>query len=120
MTDVVLNEGAIRHFLHDPTSQLGRHMGRLATRVNQHAHANVAPHTRSGDLASLLRVKGPFQDTDALYFLVGTDAAHPWRGHEPFNYPLALELGGVTPGGTPYHYPFLTPALIQVGFRQGA
>jgi hypothetical protein len=120
MSDVILNEGAISHFLHDPASPLGRHMSRLAGNVKTLAIQH-APHGRTGDLIAGMKVKGPFQDTDALFYLVGTDATHPWRGHEPFNYPILIELGGgKTPQGKDVKStPFLVPALIQAGFRQG-
>lgn len=116
---VTLNEGAIRSFFHDEAGPVGRLIARKAAEVTTHAHNNASAHVRSGDLLQHLRFAGIFQDPDALFALVGTDAAHPWRGHEPFNYPIALELGGVTPQGAPYHYPFLTPALVQTGFRRG-
>ena len=117
---VVLHEGAIRSFFHEEAGPVGRLIARYAGEVTVHAHNNAAAHVRSGDLLQHLRFAGIFQDQDSLHALVGTDAAHPWRGHEDFNYPIALELGGVTPSGRPYHYPFLGPALEQAGFRKGA
>jgi hypothetical protein len=115
---VMLHEDAISRFFHSESGPVGRLIARKADEIEAHARNNAAAHVRSGDLIGALGVRGPFQDPDSVYMLVGTSATHPWRGHEPFNYPIALELGGVTPGGAPYHYPFLTPAIQAAGFRR--
>lgn len=115
---VVLHEGTISRFFHDETGPLATYVARRSAEVTTHAHNNLSGHVRSGDAIQSLRFAGIFQGVDSLYSLVGTDAAHPWRGHPDFNYPIALELGGVTPSGVPYQYPFLGPALEASGFRK--
>jgi len=96
---------------------VGRLIARKASEIEAHARNNAAAHVRSGDMLAELGVQGPSQDADALFMLVGTAAAHHWKGHDDFNYPIALELGGFTPSGTFYHYPFLRPAILAAGFR---
>lgn len=115
---VVLHDSVIREFFHDETGPLGRHVAKIAGEVTILAHNNLAAHVRSGDAITRLRFAGMFQEPDSLMALVGTDAKHPWRGHPDFSYPLALEFGGVTPGGVAYHYPWMDPALKAVGFRR--
>jgi len=121
MTRVVLNEQAIRQFFHNGAGPLGRYIRAKSDEVLIHAAANAAPHVRSGDMLAGLQAVGPLQAADSLYEEVGSDARHPWKGHADFNYPLALEFGGVTPQGRAYGpYPWLAPALISSGFRRGA
>jgi hypothetical protein len=115
----ILNDSAIDLFFRSEEGPLGRYIARKAAEITTHAHNNLVPHVRSGDAIQSLRFAGIFQDPDALFALVGTDAAHAWKGHEPFNYPIALELGGVTPSGAGYHYPFLGPAVEASGFVPG-
>lgn len=122
MSAVVLNEGAIEKFFHDPASRLGRLIESKAKEIHtvavQHATANI----RSGLMMERLMdtPAGPLQDKDGVYWVVGSDATKPWKGHEPFNYPIALEKGGYTPQGIFYQYPFLDPALRAAGFRPPA
>jgi hypothetical protein len=112
---VILNEAAIERFFHSEAGPMARLIARKASEIKAHA-ANVAPF-RDGGLIVGLQTRGPFQDPDALFMLVGSDAVKPWKGHEPFNYPIAQELGGVTPGGVPYRNPFLVPGVLAAGFR---
>jgi len=99
-------------------------MGRLVAlkgeEIFAHAFDKAAPHFRSGDMLAKMKRTPVRSDGESVYMLVGTDAAHPWRGHQNFNYPIALELGGVTPQGKYYRYPFLGPAAEAAGFRKGA
>jgi len=117
--DLRINEGAINRFFHNPAGPLGTYVALKTEEILAHAFANAAPHFRSGDMEAELKRTEFRQDGDSLYKLVGTDAAHKWRGHEDFNYPIALELGGVTPQGSYYRYPFLGPAVEAAGFRKG-
>jgi hypothetical protein len=117
---VILHDGVIRQFFHSEEGELGRYISRKSQEIVTYAHNNLSAHVRSGDAIQSLRDAGIFQEADSLYSVVLADAAHPWRGHPDFNYPIALELGGVTPQGAFYQYPFLAPALIAAGFRRGA
>lgn len=119
MSELVINEGAINRFFHNAAGPLGTLIALKTEEILAHAFNNVAPHFRSGDMEAHLNRTEFRQDADSVYKLVGTDAAHTWRGHEDFNYPIALELGGVTPQGSFYHYPFLGPAVEAAGFRKG-
>ena len=112
---VILDEAAIARFFHDGTGPVGRMIERRATAIKSFA-ANNAPF-RDGGLIVGLKVEGPLQDPESLYMLVGSDATKPWRGHPDFNYPIAQELGGLTPSGFPYRNPFLVPAVLTAGFR---
>lgn len=115
MTDVVLNQAAISRFFHNEAGPVGRLVERKSLEIKQHA-ANVAPF-RDGGLIVGLQIKGPRQDADALFTLVGSDATAPWKGHEPFNYPIAQELGGYTPAGVFFRNPFLVPGVVASGFH---
>lgn len=115
---VEINEAAIAHFFRDEVGPVGQLVARKSNEIEAHARNNASAHVRSGDLLEGLAVRGPFQDADSMFMLVGTDAAHPWKGHEDFNYPIALELGGHTPDGHFYRYPFLAPAIEAAGFRR--
>jgi hypothetical protein len=113
-----INDTAISAFFRSQVGPMAREVNRRARRLKNHAETNLAPHHRSGDAEAALRVTEMTADSEGISVRVGTDAAHAWRGHEPFNYPIALEFGGVTPQGTPYGpYPFLRPAAIAAGFR---
>lgn len=110
MSRFVINESGMRAAFRTEEGMVGRYLARKAAGVTTRAHQNAAgrpgPRIRTGDLQAHLRFAGIFENTRGLYALVGTDAVH--RG---FAYGRALELGGVTPQGIPYHYPFLIPAL---------
>lgn len=110
MSRFVINEAGMRAVFRTEEGMVGRYLSRKAAGVTTRAHQNAAgrpgPRIRSGDLQSHLRFAGIFENTQGLYALVGSDATH-----DGFSYPRALELGGVTPQGTPYHYPWLVPAL---------
>ncbi len=118
MSNMVIHEGAINRFFHNSAGPLGSLISLKTEEILAHAFNNAAPHFRSGDMQAGLNRTDFRQDADSIYKLVGTDAAHKWEGHEDFNYPIALELGGVTPSGSPYHYPFLGPAVEASGFRK--
>lgn len=120
MSEFVINEGALNRFFHNRAGPVGTLLLAKANEIETHARNNLAPHYRSGDAVGALAVGSFQQDSESLFILVGTDAAHTWRGHEDFNYPIALELGGVTPQGSAYHYPFLGPAVEAAGFRKGS
>jgi hypothetical protein len=124
---VTINQAAIQRFFHDETGPLARLVARKAAEIEAHARANASNHVRSGDLLEGLRVRGPFQDPDALFMLVGSTARHPWKAGPDgqFGYPTGtrspaagLEYGGLTPSGTPYGpFPWLRPAVIASGFK---
>lgn len=113
MTRVVIHEQALRRFMHSEEGPVGRHIARKAAEITTYAGNNLSAHTRSGDAIAALRFAGMFDGLESIYALVGTDAKH-----DGFNYPLALELGGTTPQGRSYQYPFLIPAVEQAGFRK--
>lgn len=109
---IILHEPALRDLLDRPTGPTGRFIERRTLSVLNRALLGAAgrpgPEIRSGDLlrntnhVSVRPVGGELQGD------VSSDARH--RG---FSYPIALELGGVTPTGGYYRYPFLEPALAE-------
>lgn len=113
---VTIHEEVISRFFHNEAGPVGRLIASKASQIKAHA-ANNAPF-RDGGLLVGLKTEGPFHDAAALYMFVGSDATKPWKGHEPFNYPIAQELGGYTPQGVFFRNPFLIPAVRAAGFRQ--
>lgn len=116
---VTIHEAAINRFFHNAAGPVGTLVALKTEEILAHMFNTAAPHFRSGDLQFGLKRTEFRQDADSVYKLVGTDAAHPWKGHEDFNYPIALEQGGFTPGGRFYHFPFLSDAVKLAGFREG-
>ena len=106
----VINEAGMRYTFRAEEGPTGRYLARKAGEATTNAHNNVrgrpGPRIRSKDLITSIRFAGLFEDASALYALVGSDAQH-----DGFAYPRALELGGVTPQGHTYRYPWLMPAV---------
>lgn len=113
MSRFVFNEAGMRYVFRREDGPTGRYVARKAAEVTTHAHHNAAgrpgPRIRSGELQSSIRFAGMFENVLGLFALVGSDAKSNDR-HQ-FGYPVALELGGVTPQGKAYRYPWLIPAL---------
>lgn len=103
------------HFLlesqHGPVGVLMGELGEIVVGLaKQYTRgAGGGPHIRSGELNASIH-HDVFEDSEGLHVNIGTDITSP---RQAFEYPLALELGGVN-GNTPYRYPFLRPALEDV------
>lgn len=115
-----IHEGAINRFFQNSAGPVGALIQAKAREIESYAIGAIAPHYRSGDAVQEMKVTGFERDAESIHVRVGTDAAHEWKGHEDFNYPIALELGGYTPSGHYYRYPFLDPAVRAAGFRKMA
>ena len=113
MSRFIVNEAGMRAMFRSEAGPTGRYVARKAAEVTTHAHNNVlgrpGPRVRSKGLVTSVRFFGMFENERGLYALVGSDAKSDDR-HQ-FAYPRALELGGVTPQGKHYRYPWLIPAL---------
>lgn len=122
MSTMQIHDGAITRFFNSGSGPMGSLVALKTEEIFAYAFDGSASHFRSGDMHSSFKRTGFRHDTDeGVSKLVGTDSTHPWKGHaEGFNYPIALELGGTTPQGHYYRYPFLGPAAEQAGFRKGA
>jgi hypothetical protein len=117
MSRFVFNEAGMRHVFRAEHGMTGRYVARKAAEVTTHAHNNVlgrpGPRVRSRDLVTSVRFAGMFENARGLYALVGSDAQH-----DGVPYPRLLELGGTTPQGHYYRYPWLVPALRQAFGRR--
>lgn len=113
MSRFVFNEAGMRYTFRREDGPTGRYVARKAGEVTTQAHHNAAgrpgPRIRSAELQSSIRFAGMFENERGLYAVVGSDAKSNDR-HQ-FGYPVALELGGYTPQGKFYRYPWLIPAL---------
>ena len=118
MSSMQIHEAAVNRFFRSPNGPMGRYVALRGEQIFAFAFDNAAPHFRSGDMTAEFERTAVHSDGESVEMRVGTDARHPWEGHEAFNYPIALELGGVTPQGNYYRYPFLGPAAEAAGFRK--
>lgn len=112
-TAVTMNESALKALLRTPEGPVGRYIERKAISVLQLALVNASdrpgPRIRTGDLLRNTRYVGIRIDGGEMNAVVASSAVH--RG---FNYPQAQELGGFTPSGAFYQYPFLNPAMASI------
>lgn len=113
MTEVTINESGFRRHFETPAGPMGLYLARrgrgVAARARVNASGRPGPEIRSGNLLSNTRFVGVLPDSGSMSAIVISDARSFDRWS--FNYPIAQELGGVTPTGGYYRYPFLVPAL---------
>jgi len=119
---VTLHDGAIDQFFRSTSGEMARYIRKRSTKIKALTARNMSAHFRDGGMIVGLQIKGPFPNPTGVYELVGSDATKPWSGHQPFNYPIALELGfppasgpGKSTAGD-YHYPMIIPAVEDAGF----
>lgn len=110
---ITMNEGALKNLLKTPEGPTGRYIDRKARELMQliliGASGRPGPEIRTGDLLRNTRYLGIRSEGSEMSAVIASSAVH--RG---FNYPQAQELGGFTPSGAYYRYPFLNPAFVRV------
>ena len=113
MSEVTINESGFRRMFETPDGAMGRYLGRRMVGVTRRAlhgaSGRPGPEIRSGDLLRGTRFIGVVPTSARSIAAIVVSGAR----HGGFNYPIAQELGGVTPTGGIYRYPFLEPALAE-------